>query len=147
MLLKAAKLDPSNAEAFEWLGHWYSHVSKDRERARGCFVRAVKLNPGLQGAGEALGALYLQSGQETLALALFRQCAEASLSCHWAWAGLGRCEMFKGELAEAAEKLQQVGLDSCCKTIKALKETSSDWGFFLELLLVWVMFVLGLGLG
>ncbi|CAN0568659.1 unnamed protein product, partial [Ectocarpus sp. 12 AP-2014] len=61
-LLKAAKLDPSNAEAFEWLGYWYQGVGGDRERARGCFLRSVKLDPSLTGAGEALASLYLHTG-------------------------------------------------------------------------------------
>lgn len=33
------------------------------DRARGCFQRAIKLNPELRGAGETLALLYLESGQ------------------------------------------------------------------------------------
>ena len=50
-------------KAFEWLGHWYQGVGGDRERARGCFLRSVKLDPQMRGAGEALALLYLQNGQ------------------------------------------------------------------------------------
>lgn len=50
-------------KVFEWLGHWYQRVGGDEERARGCFMRAVKLNPATRGAGEALVLLYLQNGQ------------------------------------------------------------------------------------
>ncbi|CAM9615837.1 unnamed protein product, partial [Hapterophycus canaliculatus] len=106
-LLKAAKLNPSNAKAFEWLGYWYQGVGGDRERARGCFLRSVKLDPSLRGAGEALALLYLENGQETLAVGLFRQCAGVSVACHWAWAGLGRSEILEGKLAEAASHIQQ----------------------------------------
>ncbi|CAM9587326.1 unnamed protein product, partial [Choristocarpus tenellus] len=121
-LLRAAKLDPLNAQAFEWLGYWYQHIGGDQDRARGCFDRAVKLNPEIRGAGEALAALYLQNGQETLALALFRKCAELSVSCHWAWAGLGRSGMLKGELAEAAGQLQQ-----------AIRGCPTSWSYWSDL--------------
>ena len=53
-------------KAFEWLGHWYQGVGGDRERARGCFLRAVKLVPEMKGAGEALALLYLENGQVCL---------------------------------------------------------------------------------
>eukprot|EP00903_Cladosiphon_okamuranus_P012909 g12052.t2 len=114
-LLKAAKLDPSNAEAFEWLGYWYERVGADRERARGCFQRAVKLDPSMRGAGEALALLYFQNGQETLAVGLFRQCAAVSVACHWAWAGLGRTKILERKLAEAASHIQQAirGCPTC----------------------------------
>ncbi|CAM9761809.1 unnamed protein product [Ectocarpus sp. 12 AP-2014] len=121
-LLKAAKLDPSNAEAFEWLGYWYQGVGGDRERARGCFLRSVKLDPSLTGAGEALASLYLHTGQETLAVALFRQCAAVSVACHWAWAGLGRTKILEGKLAEAASHIQQ-----------AIRGCPTSWSYWSDL--------------
>lgn len=50
-------------QAFEWLGYWYHGVGGDQDRARGCFLRALKLDPERKGAGEALTSLYLESGQ------------------------------------------------------------------------------------
>lgn len=47
--------------------------------------------------------------QDTLAVALFRQCAAVSVACHWAWAGLGRTKILEGKLPEAASHIQQVG--------------------------------------
>ncbi|CAM9884354.1 unnamed protein product, partial [Ectocarpus fasciculatus] len=121
-LLKAAKLDPSNAEAFEWLGYWYQGVGGDQERARGCFLRSVKLDPSLRGAGEALALLYLHTGQDTLAVALFRQCAAVSVACHWAWAGLGRTKILEGKLAEAASHIQQ-----------AIRGCPTSWSYWSDL--------------
>ncbi|CAM9704269.1 unnamed protein product [Scytosiphon promiscuus] len=121
-LLKAAKLDPSNAKAFEWLGYWYQGVGGDRERARGCFLRSVKLDPSLRGAGEALALLYLENGQETLAVGLFRQCAAVSVACHWAWAGLGRSKIVEGKLAEAASHIQQ-----------AIRGSPTSWSYWSDL--------------
>lgn len=41
----SAKLNPNNAAAFKFLGHYYSQVSVDRQRACKCYQRAVTLNP------------------------------------------------------------------------------------------------------
>ncbi|CAB1097731.1 unnamed protein product [Ectocarpus sp. CCAP 1310/34] len=109
-------------KAFEWLGYWYQGVGGDRERARGCFLRSVKLDPALPGAGEALASLYLHTGQETLAVALFRQCAAVSVACHWAWAGLGRTKILEGKLAEAASHIQQ-----------AIRGCPTSWSYWSDL--------------
>lgn len=43
--LACAKLNPSEAAAFRFLGHYYSQVSADAQRASKCYQRAVTLNP------------------------------------------------------------------------------------------------------
>lgn len=43
--VKAAKLNPRNAVAFRYLGHYYARVSVDNQRALKCYQRAVSLNP------------------------------------------------------------------------------------------------------
>ena len=43
--LMAAKLNPQYGEAFRFLGHYYSCVSVDTQRALKCYQRAVSLNP------------------------------------------------------------------------------------------------------
>lgn len=43
--LIAAKLDPLNGLAFKFLGHFYSVVNLDVQRAIKCFQRALQLNP------------------------------------------------------------------------------------------------------
>ena len=52
-----------NIKSFEWLGHWYRGVARDTQRARGCYVRALKLDTSRKGAGEGLALIYLDSGQ------------------------------------------------------------------------------------
>lgn len=47
LLDAAAEEGPQQAEAFEWLGHWYSQVAGDEFRARKCYQRALALNPTL----------------------------------------------------------------------------------------------------
>lgn len=41
----SAKLNPCNGAAFRYLGHYYSKVSVDEQRASKCYLRAVNLNP------------------------------------------------------------------------------------------------------
>jgi hypothetical protein len=71
-LLRAAKADAAAAApAFALLGRWYSEQScsaADEQRARGCYVRALKLEPALAAAGVPLVRLYLANGQEALAM-------------------------------------------------------------------------------
>lgn len=41
----SAKLNPQNGPTFRYLGHYYSRVSIDHQRALKCYQRAVTLNP------------------------------------------------------------------------------------------------------
>lgn len=41
----AAKLNPQDANAFRYLGHYYSKVSVDTQRALKCYQRALTLDP------------------------------------------------------------------------------------------------------
>lgn len=49
LLEAAAEEGPQQAEAFEWLGHWYREVAADELHARKCYQRALALNPTLVG--------------------------------------------------------------------------------------------------
>ncbi|ETK80329.1 hypothetical protein F441_14216 [Phytophthora nicotianae CJ01A1] len=65
-LLQAAKLTPSDAEIFSWLGKWYQVVAKDILRAEKCFLKALSLSPTEELAGMALSDFYdLQGKYET----------------------------------------------------------------------------------
>lgn len=44
-LVISAKLNPQNAAAFKYLGHYYSRLSHDSQRAIKCYQRAITLNP------------------------------------------------------------------------------------------------------
>ena len=41
----SARLNPNNGVAFRYLGHYYSQVSVDLQRASKCYLRAVNLCP------------------------------------------------------------------------------------------------------
>ncbi|TDH64936.1 hypothetical protein CCR75_000200 [Bremia lactucae] len=65
-LLQAAKLTPSDAEIFSWLGKWYQEIAKDNLRAEKCFLKALSLSSTNELAGLALSSLYdLQDKYET----------------------------------------------------------------------------------
>lgn len=44
-LMMAAKLNPQNAIAFRYLGHYYSRVLSEPQRALKCYQRVVTLDP------------------------------------------------------------------------------------------------------
>lgn len=50
----SAKLNPENGEAFKYLGHYYSRVSLDTQRALKCYQRAVAFNPDDSDSGVTL---------------------------------------------------------------------------------------------
>ncbi|OWZ20710.1 hypothetical protein PHMEG_0004846 [Phytophthora megakarya] len=62
-LLQAAKLMPSDAEIFSWLGKWYQEVAKDILRAEKCFLKALSLSPTEKLAGMSLSDLYDMQGK------------------------------------------------------------------------------------
>lgn len=68
----SAKLNPDNAAAFKYLGHYYSRVTLDRNRAAKCYQRAVLLNPNDSESGEALCDLLDGQGKEILEAAVCR---------------------------------------------------------------------------
>ncbi|KAL0283122.1 UNVERIFIED_CONTAM: Tetratricopeptide repeat protein SKI3, partial [Sesamum radiatum] len=52
-LMAAAKLNPQNAVAFRYLGHYYARIAPEPQRALKCYQRAVVINPDDLEAGEA----------------------------------------------------------------------------------------------
>ena len=58
----ATAASPWQAPALEWTGHWHAQVARDPKRAMRCLQRALALDPGAAGAGEALCDLLRASG-------------------------------------------------------------------------------------
>ncbi|KAF2310828.1 hypothetical protein GH714_017490 [Hevea brasiliensis] len=71
------QMNPHNAASFAYLGHYYSRLSADSQRALKCYQRAITLNPDDSESGESLCDLLDHSGKETLEQAV---CEEASKS-------------------------------------------------------------------
>ncbi|CAH0477472.1 unnamed protein product [Peronospora belbahrii] len=72
-LLQAAKLTPSDAEIFSWLGKWYQDVARDILRAEKCFLKALSLSPTNELAGVGLTNLYDLQGKYDASVALWKQ--------------------------------------------------------------------------
>ncbi|KAG7401908.1 Tetratricopeptide repeat protein 37 [Phytophthora boehmeriae] len=72
-LLQAAKLTPSDAQIFSWLGKWYQEVAKDILRAEKCFLKALSLSPTDELAGTTLSGLYDQQGKYEANVALWER--------------------------------------------------------------------------
>ena len=66
LLGKAVASDPTNADAFNYLG-FSLRKTGDREGALGHYLTALKLDPEHRGANEYLGERYLEMGQPDMA--------------------------------------------------------------------------------
>ncbi|KAK1948382.1 Tetratricopeptide repeat protein 37 [Phytophthora citrophthora] len=75
-LLQAAKLTPSDAEIFSWLGKWYQEVAKDILRAEKCFLKALSISVVDELAGMALSNLYELQGKYEANVKLWERVTE-----------------------------------------------------------------------
>ncbi|KAE9030778.1 hypothetical protein PF011_g450 [Phytophthora fragariae] len=75
-LLQAAKLTPSDAEIFSWLGKWYEEEAQDILRAEKCFLKALSISPTNELAGMALSNLYDVQGKYDVNVKLWERVTE-----------------------------------------------------------------------
>ncbi|KAG6609324.1 TPR repeat-containing protein [Phytophthora cinnamomi] len=75
-LLQAAKLTPSDAEIFSWLGKWYEEVAHDILRAEKCFLKALSISPADELAGMSLCNLYDVQGKYDANVKLWERVTE-----------------------------------------------------------------------
>lgn len=88
--LQSAKLNPDFASNFTYLGHFYRLVEKDLEKAKRCYQKAISLDILDEEAGVYLSNLYIEAGQQSLAIALYRDVTDKSHLAGWAWFRLAR---------------------------------------------------------
>ncbi|KAK4406562.1 Tetratricopeptide repeat protein SKI3 [Sesamum angolense] len=105
-LMLAAKLNPQNAAAFRYLGHYYARIAPEPQRALKCYQRAVVINPDDLEAGEALCDLLDEGGKESLVVAICREASEKSARAFWAFRRLGYLQAHKKKWSEAIQSLQ-----------------------------------------
>ncbi|XP_071710201.1 tetratricopeptide repeat protein SKI3 isoform X2 [Rutidosis leptorrhynchoides] len=103
----AAKLNPQDANAFKYLGHYYSKVSIDTQRALKCYQRAITLNPQDSESGESMCDLLDQEGKESLEVAVCREVSGKSPRAFWAFRRLGFLQVHQKKWSEAVQNLQQ----------------------------------------
>lgn len=103
----AAKLNPQDANAFRYLGHYYSKVSVDTQRALKCYQRALTLDPQDSESGESMCDLLDKEGKESLEVAICREAAGKSPRAFWAFRRLGFLQVHQKKWSEAVQNLQQ----------------------------------------
>ncbi|CAN4093790.1 unnamed protein product [Withania somnifera] len=120
--LIAAKLNPQNAAAFTYLGHYYARVALDSHRAIKCYHRALALNPDDSIAGEAICDILDATGKETLEIAVCREASDKSPRAFWALCRLGYLLVNQNKWSEAVQSLQQAirGYPTCADLWEAL---------------------------
>lgn len=105
-LVISAKLNPQNAAAFKYLGHYYSRLSHDSQRAIKCYQRAITLNPDDSDSGEAFCDLLDREGKESLELAACRDASNKSPRAFWAFRRLGYLQLHHKKWSQAVQSLQ-----------------------------------------
>ncbi|XP_070056418.1 tetratricopeptide repeat protein SKI3 isoform X1 [Nicotiana tomentosiformis] len=130
--LIAAKLNPQNGAAFRYLGHYYTRVAVDSQRALKCYLRAVNLNPDDSIAGEAICDILDGSGKESLEIAICREASEKSPRAFWALCRLGYLLVNQKKWSEAVQSLQQAirGYPTCADLWEALGLSYQQMGMF-----------------
>ncbi|XP_038898489.1 tetratricopeptide repeat protein SKI3 isoform X3 [Benincasa hispida] len=120
--LKSAKLDPRNAAAFKYLGHYYATFSVDIERALKCYQRAVSLDVDDFHSGEALCDLLHHEGKESLEIAVCKEASSESPRAFWAFRRLGYLQVYQKKWTEAVLSLQHAirGYPHCADLWEAL---------------------------
>ncbi|XP_024971263.1 tetratricopeptide repeat protein SKI3 isoform X2 [Cynara cardunculus var. scolymus] len=101
----AAKLNPQDANAFRYLGHYYSRV--DTQRALKCYQRALNLAPQDSESGESMCDLLDKEGKESLEVAVCREASGKSPRAFWAFRRLGFLQVHQKKWSEAVHNLQQ----------------------------------------
>ncbi|KAK6939145.1 hypothetical protein RJ641_032653 [Dillenia turbinata] len=113
--VKCARLNPGNAAAFRYLGHYYSRFSVDPQRALKCYQRALSLHPDDSESGEAICDLLDHQGKESLEVAVCRDASAKSPRAFWAFRRLGYLLLHQNKWSEAVQSLQHAirGYPSC----------------------------------
>ncbi|MQM18254.1 hypothetical protein Taro_051242 [Colocasia esculenta] len=128
----SAKLNPSNAVAFRYLGHYYSRVSVDEQRATKCYLRTVNLNPEDSEAGESLCNLLDGGGKESLEISVCKEVSERSPKAFWALRRIGYLLVHQKKWSEAVQSLQQAirGYPTCADLWETLGLAYQHLGMF-----------------
>ena len=105
-LLACAKLDPSYSPVYSFIGHYYSMVLRDQDRAVKCYVKALSMNPLDREAGLALSQLYIEGDDEKRALKLWTDVAVHTVVPFWSLCIKAHYHLCKEEYPEAVSGFQ-----------------------------------------
>ncbi|KAH9287903.1 hypothetical protein KI387_032020, partial [Taxus chinensis] len=118
----AVKLNPSDRDAFRFLGCYYSQSTKDMNRAVRCYQKCVTLNPEDSEAGEALCDILDSAKRETLEAAICHEASQSSPQAFWAWRRMGYTQVNQRKWSDAVGSLQHAirGYPACADLWEAL---------------------------
>ncbi|KAK2988160.1 hypothetical protein RJ640_020642, partial [Escallonia rubra] len=102
----SAKLNPQNGPAFRYLGHYYSRVSVDSQRALKCYQRALTICPHDSDSGDSICDMLDEQGKESLEVSVCREASEKSPRAFWAFRRLGYLQVHQQKWTEAVHSLQ-----------------------------------------
>ncbi|KAF2072623.1 hypothetical protein CYY_006061 [Polysphondylium violaceum] len=109
--LKSAKLNPNYSSTFSQLASLYRGV--DNERSKKCYQKAISLDILNQDAGLSLADIYVEAGQISLAVSLYKEITTHCLAnrkqfpvnvvlCSWAFYRLALYQMDNSQLEDSA---------------------------------------------
>jgi len=139
---KAAHKNKEFNEVFLYLGHYYSEVAGDRQRALKSYQKAYILAPGVKETGIALADILIQTNKVEEAIKLYEDITSSlpKESCKWAWLRLGLCYLKAVNQAEKAAKcflsaLEADSNDAVCyeclgESYVAMGSYTSAWKVF-----------------
>ncbi|KAK3827007.1 MAG: hypothetical protein J3R72DRAFT_496527 [Linnemannia gamsii] len=107
-LIAAAKLDPTCAGAFTYLGHYYREVVQDETRAEKCYQHAFSLDPHEGDAGRYLSDYLLNNDSLEGATDVYQKVIDADGKANWALSRLGFAELSRGNNLEAMSAFQKL---------------------------------------
>ncbi|GLJ53491.1 hypothetical protein SUGI_1141270 [Cryptomeria japonica] len=118
----AVKLNPSDGDAFRFLGHYYSQVTKEMNRAIRCYQKCVTLNPEDSEAGEVLCDILNSAERETLEASICHEASQSSPRAFWAWRRMGYIKVNQRKWSDAVGSLQHAirGYPICADLWEAL---------------------------
>jgi tetratricopeptide (TPR) repeat protein len=88
-LVEAIKMNPNYSHSFTYLGHFYSSVDSDIERASKCYSKSISINPNDADAVESIVNIWISQGKVKESIDLLHQFAKFNTRSGWAWKQLG----------------------------------------------------------
>ncbi|XP_024542904.1 tetratricopeptide repeat protein SKI3 [Selaginella moellendorffii] len=104
--VESAKLDPSRADTFIYLGHYYRELAKDLRRAVRCYQKAVALDAENEATGEMLCDILDHGGQFSMEKNICEEASKKSPRAFWAWRRLGFIQVAERKWSEAISSTQ-----------------------------------------
>lgn len=105
--LVSTKLNQNYSKNFSYLGEFYRIIEPDVDKSKKCYHRALSIDPLDEVAGKNLSQIYLDQGQKSLAVSLYKQITSLSQTSSWAWERLAFHQQEEGNLLESVDSFHK----------------------------------------